>query len=126
MNRISLLDCTLRDGGYINDWDFGHDELICLYERIVSSGVDIIEVGFLDDRRTFDINRSIMPDTDSVKRIYGRVDRRKAMIVGMIDYGTCGIENLLPAKESCLDGIRVIFKKHHMSEALAFCKKIKS
>ena len=30
MNRISLLDCTLRDGGYINDWDFGHDELICL------------------------------------------------------------------------------------------------
>ena len=73
MNRISLLDCTLRDGGYINDWDFGHDELICLYERIVSSGVDIIEVGFLDDRRTFDINRSIMPDTDSVERIYGRV-----------------------------------------------------
>ena len=43
MNRISLLDCTLRDGGYINDWEFGHDELICLYERIVSSGVDIIE-----------------------------------------------------------------------------------
>ncbi len=60
--NISLLDCTLRDGGYINDWNFGYDELICLYERIVSSGVDIIEVGFLDDRRTFDINRSIMPD----------------------------------------------------------------
>lgn len=125
MNRISLLDCTLRDGGYINDWDFGHDELICLYERIVSSGVDIIEVGFLDDRRTFDINRSIMPDTDSVERIYGRVDRRKAMIVGMIDYGTCSLSHISKCEDSYLDGIRVIFKKHMMKEAVAFCRELK-
>lgn len=125
MNRISLLDCTLRDGGYINDWDFGHDELICLYERIVSSSVDIIEVGFLDDRRTFDINRSIMPDTDSVERIYGRVDRRKAMIVGMIDYGTCSLSHISKCEDSYLDGIRVIFKKHMMQEAVAFCGELK-
>ena len=25
--NISLLDCTLRDGGYVNDWLFGHDAL---------------------------------------------------------------------------------------------------
>ena len=24
MNEINLLDCTLRDGGYINDGEFGH------------------------------------------------------------------------------------------------------
>ena len=123
--NVSLLDCTLRDGGYINDWNFGHDELICLYERIVSSGVDIIEVGFLDDRRTFDINRSIMPDTDSVERIYGRVDRRKAMIVGMIDYGTCSLSHISKCEDSYLDGIRVIFKKHMMKEAVAFCGELK-
>ena len=23
MENIRLLDCTLRDGGYINQWDFG-------------------------------------------------------------------------------------------------------
>ena len=123
--NVSLLDCTLRDGGYINDWHFGHDELICLYERIVSSRVDIIEVGFLDDRRTFDINRSIMPDTDSVERIYGRVDRRKAMIVGMIDYGTCSLSHISKCEDSYLDGIRVIFKKHMMKEAVAFCGELK-
>ena len=123
--NISLLDCTLRDGGYINDWEFGHDELICLYERIVSSGVDIIEVGFLDDRRPFDINRSIMPDTDSVERIYGRVNRRRAMIVGMIDYGTCSLSHISKCEDSYLDGIRVIFKKHLMKEAVAFCRELK-
>ena len=60
MQDILLLDCTLRDGGYVNDWNFGHANLISIYERLAASGVDYTEVGFLDDRRPFDINRSIM------------------------------------------------------------------
>lgn len=126
MVNIKLLDCTLRDGGYLNDWNFGSDELVCIFERIVNSGTDIIEVGFLDERRTFDINRSIMPDSLSADKIYGKVNKKSAMIVGMIDYGTCSIGQLQPCEESYLDGIRVIFKKHLMHEALAFCGKVKN
>ena len=48
------------------------------------------------------------------------------MVVGMIDFGTCGIENLKPGAESCLDGIRVIFKKEKMYPAMAFCKQVKA
>lgn len=125
MDNIKLLDCTLRDGGYVNDWEFGQDNLICIFERLVASGVDIIEVGFLDDRRVFDCNRSIMPDTDSMRKIYGKVDKKSALVVGMIDYGTCSIENIQPCAESYLDGIRVIFKKHIMHEAIAFCAELK-
>ncbi|WP_102049882.1 aldolase catalytic domain-containing protein [Pygmaiobacter massiliensis] len=125
MKNVKLLDCTLRDGGYINDWEFGHDTLISVFERLVSTKVDAIEIGFLDERRAFDINRSIMPDTASAGKIYGGVDKGSAMVVGMIDYGTCGIEQIQPCNESYLDGIRVIFKKHLMHEALAFCKQIK-
>lgn len=123
--HIKLLDCTLRDGGYVNDWKFGHNNAISMLERLVTSGVDIIEIGFLDQRRPFDIERSIMPTTECVEKIYGNVDKKNAMIVGMIDYGTCGIENLQPCSESYLDGIRVIFKKHIMHEAIAFCKQVK-
>ncbi len=125
LKNIQLLDCTLRDGGYINDWNFGSDELVSIFERMVNAGVDIIETGFLDGRRSFDINRSIMPDTDCVQKIYGKVDKMRAMVVGMIDYGTCPIENLTPCEDSYLDGIRVIFKKHRMKEAIAFCAKVK-
>lgn len=46
MGNRFLLDCTLRDGGYVNDWEFGHDKIIEIFERLVSSGVDYIEVGF--------------------------------------------------------------------------------
>ena len=63
MSDIRLLDCTLRDGGYVNDWKFGHDSLVGIFERLVDANVDIIEIGFLDDRRPFDIDRSIMPNT---------------------------------------------------------------
>lgn len=126
MGNISLLDCTLRDGGYVNDWNFGHDNLVSIFERIVDAGIDIIEIGFLDERRPFDINRSIMPDTDCVEKIYGRLDRKQAMVVGMIDFGTCSLEHIKPCEESFLDGIRVIFKKHLREPALQFCGALKA
>lgn len=125
MGKIKLLDCTLRDGGYVNDWKFGHDNIVSIFERLVDANVDIIEIGFLDERRPFDMDRSIMPDTDSVGKIYGMLDRKQADIVGMIDYGTCGIQNIKPCSESYLDGIRVIFKKHIMHQAMDFCRQVK-
>lgn len=125
MNKKFLLDCTLRDGGYINDWEFGHDNIVNIFERIVRSNVDVIEIGFLDDRREFDINRTIMPKTENVEEIYGKLDRKKTMVVGMIDFGTCDISNLQPCNESYLDGIRVIFKKNKMYPAMEYCRQVK-
>lgn len=124
MNRL-LLDCTLRDGGYVNDWEFGHDKIVEIFERLVSSGVDAIEVGFLDDRRKFDINRTIMPNTEAINKIFAGLDKGNALVVAMIDYGTCKLENIQPCKDTFIDGIRVIFKEHLMYEALAYCKQLK-
>lgn len=125
MSKIKLLDCTLRDGGYVNDWKFGQENLVSIFERLVDAGVDIIEVGFLDDRRPVDIDRSIMPTTECVDRILGKLDKKKSMVVGMIDYGTCDIKNLSRCEDSYLDGIRVIFKKHLMNEAMEYCRQVK-
>ncbi len=122
---IHLLDCTLRDGGYINDWNFGHDNLVSIFERIVGAGVEMVEIGFLDERRPFDLDRSIMPNTNCVEKIYGNLKRRQTMVVGMIDFGTCGLENVQSCEKSFLDGIRVIFKKHLREPALQFCKALK-
>ncbi len=125
MRDLKLLDCTIRDGGYVNDWNFGHDNLISIYERLIDSDVDYIELGFLDDRREFDINRSIMPDTDCMEKIYGTVDKKGKIVFGMIDYGTCSIDHIKPASEAYIDGIRVIFKKHLRVQALDFCRQLK-
>lgn len=125
MHKRVLLDCTLRDGGYINDWEFGHEKIIEIFERLVSSKVEFIEIGFLDERRKFDINRTIMPDTESANKIFAGVDKGDSLVLGMIDYGTCAIEKLQPCKETFIDGIRVIFKEHRMYEALEYCRQVK-
>lgn len=126
MGMKSLLDCTLRDGGYVNDWDFGHDNLISIFERLVDSKVDMIEVGFIDERRPYDYNRSIFPNTEAIGRTFDCVTKRPPMVLGMIDYGTCSLENIQPCEESFLDGIRVIFKKQKMHEAMKFCGELKA
>jgi len=43
---LKILDCTLRDGGYYNNWDFDH-ELVELYlNSMEEASIDVIEIGF--------------------------------------------------------------------------------
>lgn len=123
--KIKLLDCTLRDGGYINDWEFGHSVITSTYKRLDEAGVDYIEVGFLDDRRPYDVNRTIQPDTDSFDKIFGCIKKKKAVPVAMIDYGTCDISNIANCDTTFIEGIRVIFKKEKIEKALPFCQAVK-
>lgn len=121
---IRLLDCTLRDGGYVNDWNFGLNTTISVIERLIQANVDVIEVGFLDERQPFNIQRTIQPDTSCFDKILAGIDRKNSMLVAMIDYGTCGLDKIAPCSESLLDGIRVIFKLPKMREAVAFGKEL--
>jgi len=125
MNKLYLLDCTLRDGGYVNDWKFGAGSIKSIFSRLDASGVDAIEVGFLDDRRKYDPDRSIYPDTKSVEPVFQNIKKPHAFVTAMIDFGTCSIDNIAPASESHIDAIRTIFKKHRQDEALAFVKQLK-
>ena len=46
MKKTTLLDCTLRDGGYYNNWDFSN-ELVNEYLKVMSLiGIDYVELGF--------------------------------------------------------------------------------
>lgn len=121
---IHLLDCTLRDGGYVNDWRFGSSIIICVLERLIQANVDVVEVGFLDEREPFDPDRTIQPDTESYNKILANIVRKHTMIVAMIDYGTCALEHISPCNESVLDGIRVIFKRPEMQEAVQFGREL--
>ncbi|MDO9334134.1 MAG: aldolase catalytic domain-containing protein [Dehalococcoidales bacterium] len=125
MRDIKILDCTLRDGGFVNDWNFGKGSMKSIIGRLDKAGVDIVEIGFLDSRRTYDPNRSIQPDTESLKTILENTDIKNAIIVAMIDFGTCGIELVEHQTTSCINGIRVIFKKKDCREALKFCSQLK-
>ena len=47
MDRIHLLECTLRDGGYITDWMFSPKMIRQTVKGLVDANFDFVEVGYL-------------------------------------------------------------------------------
>ena len=43
---MKILDCTLRDGGYYNTWDFSSDLIHQYLDSMQAAGVDVVELGF--------------------------------------------------------------------------------
>ena len=123
LRKVYLLDCTLRDGGYVNDWCFGEDTIKGFGRKIAQTGVEIYEVGFIKGDE-FNPDRAVFPDIQSFEpMIQPKVSHMK--YVGMIDMSApVPIERITPYDGKSIDGIRVIFKKDKMEEAYQYCKKI--
>ena len=45
-NNLNLLDCTLRDGGYYNNWNFDKKTIQKYLEAISTTGIKFVELGF--------------------------------------------------------------------------------
>ena len=123
MRKIYLLDCTLRDGGYVNDWKFGRDAIRGISQKISQTGIDIFEVGFIKGD-TFDPDVSVFPDIQSIA---GMIEPKSPRLryVGMIDMSKpIPLDRIIPYDGRSVDGIRVIFKKDKIDEAYEYCKRI--
>lgn len=124
MGRVYLLDCTLRDGGYINDWRFGEETIKGFGKKIAQTGIEMFEVGFIKGD-TYDPNRSVFPDTASISNVI-QPKADSLMYVGMLDMSApVPMERIAPCDGSSVDGIRVIFKKEKIDQAYDYCKYIK-
>ena len=123
MGKVFLLDCTLRDGGYINDWNFGEETIKGFGRKLALTGVEIFEVGFIKGD-TYDPDKSVFPDIQSIApMIQPKATHMK--YVGMIDMSAAiPLERLVPYDGTSVDGIRVIFKKDKIEEAYRYCKRI--
>ncbi|MDA9089068.1 aldolase catalytic domain-containing protein [Amylibacter sp.] len=52
-SNFKILDCTLRDGGYYNNWDFSFDLVNAYLEAVSLSGIDYVELGLRDFPKDF-------------------------------------------------------------------------
>jgi 4-hydroxy 2-oxovalerate aldolase len=120
VNNIRLLDCTLRDGGYINDWNFGARTIKKVIEKLSQSNLDIIECGFLRDQE-YDSNFSVFNDIEKIKEfIYPKNDN--IIYVGMIDYPYIPIDKVKECDKTSIDGIRLTFHENEIDEAISYGK----
>lgn len=45
--KIEILDCTLRDGGYVNNWEFDNTTACGVVDLLQKSGIEYIELGIM-------------------------------------------------------------------------------
>lgn len=124
MNKVHVLDCTLRDGGYCNQWNFGFDNINKITKYLVDAKIDIIECGFLTNKSNYDSNITKFNSIDEISKVLP-CNKNDNMFVAMVNLGEFNIESLPNFDSTSIDGIRLAFHKSEISEALRLCKIIK-
>lgn len=124
MRGIRMLDCTLRDGGYCNDWIFGKENIQLIIGRLLEANIDIIECGYISQKKEFNKDRSLFSSFEQIKQFIPR-NRESKIFAAMINYGEFNIEDIPNCDGTSVDGIRVAFHKRDRIEALEYCKQIK-
>ncbi len=123
MENVKILDCTLRDGGYVNDWDFGRDNIKKIIKTLKSANIDYIECGFLSDKSTSN-SKTLFHNIYDLNDLIDECDTKNLFL--MIKFGDYDIKKLPFAKNSFLKGLRLIFKKENIEPAFYEAQYIKS
>lgn len=113
---VSVLDCTLRDGGRIIDCAFKDATIKEMSYKMAEAKIDIVEVGFLRDWRdvTYSSNSTFFTDVEQIIPFVHKPNN--TIFVAFIDFGMFDFESLKDFDGRSIDGIRVGFTKEDFSE----------
>jgi len=107
--QIKVLDCTVRDGGLINDHFFEDGFVREVYKAISASGVDYMEIGYKASKSLLspdEFGKWKFCDEDDMKRAIDGIEKRTKLSV-MVDIGRVEKSDIPLAKDSVIDMIRV-------------------
>lgn len=122
MNDIKILDCTLRDGGYINDFAFGENTISKIIYRLANGNIDIIECGFLKSDCN-DHDKSLFGSIADIRKVIGQ-KHKNVIYVAMIQYGAISIDEIEVYDGTSIDGIRITFHEHEIDDAILLGKEL--
>lgn len=107
---IKVLDCTIRDGGLINNCNFQDNFVQAIYKACVQAGVDYMEMGYKASKKIFaptDYGVWKFCDEDDLRRIVGDNPTSLKLSVMADAERTDYHEDILPKEQSVIDMIRV-------------------
>ncbi len=117
---VKVFDCTIRDGGLVNNYHFTDEFVKAHYETCVAAGVDYMEIGKNN-------SPSIMSEEEfgawnfckeeDIRRIVGENNTNMKIAV-MSDIGRTVPSELLPKSESVVDMIRIATYIHQLPAAI--------
>lgn len=118
MNRVNLLDCTLRDGGYVNNFNFYKKPIKSIISKLSQSSIEIIECGFLKSN-AFNKDKSLFGSVEAISD-YLPVSHGNNMYVAMIAYGDISLDEISACDGNSITGIRLTFHENQIDEAFDF------
>lgn len=107
--EIKVIDCTIRDGGLMNNWQFSDEFVKSVYNACVQSGVDYMEIGYKSSEKAYsrqDNGCWKFCDEKDLRRIMGD-NKTDLKISAMADIGRIELHDIPPKTESLIDMIRV-------------------
>ncbi len=119
--ELKVLDCTVRDGGLINDHMFDDGMVKAVYETCLEAGVDYMELGYKGSKKLFARSKFgdwKFCDEDDMRRIVGENDTPLKLTAMADAEKTDYREDILPKSESVLDVIRVATYVHQLPVAV--------
>lgn len=108
-NPCKIVDCTIRDGGLVNNWDFSVEFVQKLYAGLNEAGIDYMEIGYKNSPKLLKGADQAGPwrflDDHFLRKVIPEKGRTK--LSALVDIGRVDENDILPRSESLLDLIRV-------------------
>lgn len=110
-----LIDCTMRDGGFLTDWNFPPHQFLGMLQAAVDAKVDFFEVGYRNgkDKGTF-----YCCDDNTIGFLSHPVKLNKTKLLVMADAGKSSRRDFIPAIYSPFRGVRIAFYPHELDKGL--------
>ena len=118
--EIKVLDCTVRDGGLMNKWQFSKDFVKGIYNSCVEAGVDYMEIGYISSEDQFprsEYGAWKFCAEDDIREIVGENNTNTKLSV-MADIGRIKYDDIRPKSESVIDLFRVACYDYQIDKAI--------
>lgn len=118
--EIKVLDCTIRDGGLMNKWQFSKELVKGVYNACVAAGVDYMEIGYMSSEDQFprtEYGPWKFCAEDDIREIVGENNTNTKLSV-MADIGRIKFEDIRPKSESVIDLFRVACYDYQIDKAI--------
>ena len=124
--EIKVFDCTIRDGGLMNEWRFDKQMVKDTFEGLVHAGIDYVELGYRADKTQFnpeDFGPWRFCDEKDLRDVAYKCDTKVSV---MVDVGRVDYKDFIPVDESVITMFRVATYVKDIDKAIHLGKHIKS
>ena len=121
---LKLLDCTLRDGGYVNDWNWGYQKARNIIKALVKANVDFVEVGFLRNVEGYNPDITVCNRIEELNRLLPE-KTGNTVFSGMAMRSNYDIKKLSPYSGKGIEMIRITAHDYDIEDGMDFAKEVK-